>query len=112
MVERRDRAGFALEALQSFRAARKFGMQQLECHRPLQNSIARQPDFAHPAGAELRLNLIVVDHLAHGCPQLRLGHQAGGHVDRRTLEEGFVVMGQQLLDFGAQRGIFTALGSA
>src|SRR5262249_42316282 len=66
VVERRGGAGFLLEAAQAIRIPGELGGQQLDGDLATESRVFGQIDLAHPACAELRYNLIVVEAWAWG----------------------------------------------
>ena len=52
MIELRDRAGFAVEALAELRIGGERLREDLDRHRAIEPRVARLVDLAHPAGAE------------------------------------------------------------
>src|SRR5215211_8706390 len=63
MVECRCGFGFADEALQAVSVLSEFDGQEFQCHATFEDGIARQKDFAHATGAEVRKNLVMAEFL-------------------------------------------------
>ena len=53
MIERRGGPRFLLEAIEPVSVGGKVGGQKLDRHVARQSGVARAPDLAHPAGANL-----------------------------------------------------------
>src|SRR5205814_3545342 len=58
MIELRDGAGFAVEAVPELRVGSQSLGKNFDCDGAIQTGVARFVHFAHPAGAERRENLV------------------------------------------------------
>jgi hypothetical protein len=63
MIERGGGFGFADETLQPLGVLSELTLQQLKRDRAFEYCVTRQKDFTHPAGADLREDLIVAQFL-------------------------------------------------
>ena len=52
MIQRGGRAGFALEALNSFRVSRQVPRENLDCDGPIEPLVPREIHLTHAAGAK------------------------------------------------------------
>src|SRR5438034_8622161 len=76
MLERRDGARLALEAITELRVGSELSRQHLDRNGPVQRRVARAIDLAHPARPERREDLVRAEAPArcktHRTPRLRV----------------------------------------
>src|SRR6266571_9562235 len=66
MIELRDRAGFAVEAVPELRVGSQSLGKNLDCDGAIQTGVARFVHLAHPASADQRENLVRAETRADG----------------------------------------------